>query len=143
MFRMHAGSRAEPVLAAWGIDTAGKPVFVGLAPDGAESTDAWTDFLDDLKHRGLRDPLLIISDGAAGLGRADEEVGCRPVAWSAPDSRVLVRRAGTGPSCMSGSPTTSSCSMTTNSTPYSPKARRCPARGMAPSTGSGPASTTR
>jgi len=141
MFRMHAGSRAEPVLAAWGIDTAGKPVFLGLAPDGAESTDAWTDFLDDLKHRGLRDPLLIISDGAAGLIDAAE--AAFPVARSAPDGRVLVRRAGTGPSCMSGSPTTSSCSMTTNSTPYSPKARPCPAPGMAPSTGSGRVSTTR
>ena len=31
-FRMHPGSPAEPVLAAWGITTAGKPAFVGLAP---------------------------------------------------------------------------------------------------------------
>jgi putative transposase len=67
MFKMHAGSRAEPVLAAWGIDTDGKPVFVGLEVGGSESTDAWSDFLDALKDRGLRDPLLIISDGAAGL----------------------------------------------------------------------------
>jgi putative transposase len=74
MFRMHAGSRAEPVLAAWGIDTAGKPVFVGLAPGGAESTDAWTGFLDDLVGRGLRPPLLVISDGAAGLISAVETV---------------------------------------------------------------------
>jgi hypothetical protein len=29
-FKMHAGSRAEPVLAAWGITTAGKPVLIGL-----------------------------------------------------------------------------------------------------------------
>jgi transposase-like protein len=27
MFKMHPGARAEPVLAAWGIDTEGKPVF--------------------------------------------------------------------------------------------------------------------
>ena len=31
-FRMHPGSPAEPVLAAWGVTTDGKPVFVGLAP---------------------------------------------------------------------------------------------------------------
>jgi hypothetical protein len=31
-FKMHPGAPAEPVLAAWGIDTDGKPVFVGLAP---------------------------------------------------------------------------------------------------------------
>lgn len=72
MFKMHAGSRAEPVLAAWGITTDGKPVFVALEAGGAESTDAWTDFLDGLKKRGLGDPLLIISDGAAGLINAIE-----------------------------------------------------------------------
>src|SRR5215216_5966558 len=47
-FRMHVGARAEPVLAAWGITTMGKPVLVGLAPGGSESTDAWSGFLDDL-----------------------------------------------------------------------------------------------
>ena len=66
-FKMHAGAPAEPVLAAWGIDTDGKPVFVGLAPAASESTDAWDDFLADLKQRGLRAPLLGISDGAPGL----------------------------------------------------------------------------
>jgi putative transposase len=30
--RMHPGSPAEPVLAAWGITTGGKPAFIGLAP---------------------------------------------------------------------------------------------------------------
>ncbi len=66
-FKMHPGAPAEPVLAAWGIDTDGKPVFVGLAPAAGESTDAWDDFLADLKARGLRSPLLGISDGAPGL----------------------------------------------------------------------------
>jgi putative transposase len=66
-FRMHAGAPAEPVLAAWGIDTDGRPVFVSLAPAASESTDAWDDFLADLKGRGLRAPLLGISAGAPGL----------------------------------------------------------------------------
>jgi putative transposase len=66
-FKMHPGAPAEPVLAAWGIDTDGKPVFVGLGPAASESTDAWDDFLDDLVRRGLGAPLLGISDGAAGL----------------------------------------------------------------------------
>jgi putative transposase len=65
--KMHPGARAEPVLAAWGVDTDGKPVFVGLGPASSESTDAWDDFLDGLVARGLRAPLLGISDGAAGL----------------------------------------------------------------------------
>ncbi len=73
-FKMHQGARAEPVLAAWGITTKGAPVLVGLAPAGSESTDAWVDFLDELKGRGLRPPLLSISDAAPGLLSALEQV---------------------------------------------------------------------
>jgi transposase-like protein len=73
-FRMHPGSPAEPVLAAWGITTEGKPVFVGLAPGTGESTDAWADFLTDLRDRGLATPLLIVSDGAKGLIAAIEQI---------------------------------------------------------------------
>jgi putative transposase len=51
MFKMHPSARPEPVLAAWGIDTEGKPVFVALAAGGSESTDAWGDFLDELTGR--------------------------------------------------------------------------------------------
>jgi transposase-like protein len=35
-FRMHPGSPAEPVLAAWGITTGGKPAFIGLAPGAGQ-----------------------------------------------------------------------------------------------------------
>ena len=73
-FRMHPGSPAEPVLAAWGITTEGKPAFAGLAPGSGESADAWHDFLADLKDRGLASPLLVISDGAPGLITAIEQV---------------------------------------------------------------------
>ena len=38
-FRMHDGARAEPVLAAWGITTEGRPVLVGLDTGASESTD--------------------------------------------------------------------------------------------------------
>ena len=72
-FRMHPGSPAEPVLAAWGITTGGKPAFIGLAPGTGESADAWTGFLTDLEDRGLASPLLVISDGAAGLIGAIEQ----------------------------------------------------------------------
>jgi transposase-like protein len=73
-FRMHPGSPAEPVLAAWGITTSGKPAFIGLAPGAGESFDAWKDFLAGLKDRGLASPLLIISDGAPGLIGAIEQI---------------------------------------------------------------------
>jgi putative transposase len=71
-FKMHEGARAEPVLAAWGIDTAGAPVFVGLAPAAGGSADAWADFLADLAGRGLGSPIMVISDGAPGLVAAIE-----------------------------------------------------------------------
>ncbi len=66
-FKYHANAGAEPVLAAWGIDTDGKPVFVGLEAASSESGDAWAGFLSELTERGLRCPLLVISDGASGL----------------------------------------------------------------------------
>jgi len=71
-FKMHPKARAEPVLVAWGIDTDGKPVFLGLAPGAAESTDAWRALLEDLTDRGLGAPLLVISDGGKGLCAAIE-----------------------------------------------------------------------
>jgi putative transposase len=71
-FRMHPKTRAEPVLVAWGISTDGRPVFCGLAPGAAESTDAWRGLLEDLKDRGLGAPLLVISDGGKGLCAAIE-----------------------------------------------------------------------
>jgi putative transposase len=71
-FKMHPRAKAEPVLVAWGIDTNGKPCFLGLAPGAAESTDAWRALLEDLADRGLGAPLLVISDGGKGLCAAIE-----------------------------------------------------------------------
>jgi putative transposase len=76
------------VLAAWGITTDGKPAFVGLAPGTGESFDAWHDFLAGLRDRGLTSPLLIISDGAAGLIGAIEQVYPKALR-----QRCLVHRA--------------------------------------------------
>lgn len=71
-FRYHPGARAEPVLVAYGITTTGGPVFLGLAPAASEGHDPWVDFLADLTNRGLRPPVLVISDGAPGLVSAAE-----------------------------------------------------------------------
>jgi putative transposase len=76
-FRMHPGARAEPVLCAWGITTQGAPVLVGLAPGSDEGHDPWAGFLGELVARGLRPPLLVITDGAAGLIGAVEPVFSR------------------------------------------------------------------
>jgi transposase-like protein len=73
-FRMHPGARAEPVLCAWGLTTQGSPVLVGLAPGSDEGHDPWAGFLGELVARGLRPPLLVITDGAPGLIGAVELV---------------------------------------------------------------------
>lgn len=87
-FKYHTNASAEPVLAAWGIDTDGKPVFVGLDAAASESHDAWEGFLTGLGERGLACPLLVISDGAAGLiGAVERTMG------AALRQRCLVHRA--------------------------------------------------
>lgn len=73
-FRMHPGTKAEPVLVAWGIDTSGKPHLLHLEPGATESTDSWAEFLRGMAKRGLRPPLLVISDGGPGLIAAVEIV---------------------------------------------------------------------
>ena len=87
-FRMHPGAPAEPVLVAWGITSAGKPMFLGMEPGSSESHDAWASFFRGLKARGLRDPLLIISDGGKGLIGAAEIVFDRSLR-----QRCLIHRA--------------------------------------------------
>ena len=44
-FKYHANAAAEPVLAAWGIDTDGKPVFIGLEAASSESATRGKDSL--------------------------------------------------------------------------------------------------
>ncbi len=66
----------------------GKPVFVGLDAASSESGDAWEGFLTGLGERGLRCPLLVISDGAAGLiGALERTMG------AALRQRCLIHRA--------------------------------------------------
>jgi len=71
-FKMHAGTGPEPVMVAYAITTLGQPVLVAVEPAATESTDAWADFLDGLRQRGLKVPLLTITDGAPGLINAIE-----------------------------------------------------------------------
>jgi transposase-like protein len=73
---MHPGSPAEPVLAAWGITTGGKPVFVGLAPGAGKSAGAWHDFLQDLTDRTRRRIKVI--------GRLPGETSCLTLVWAVP-----------------------------------------------------------
>lgn len=117
-FRMHPGSPAEPVLAAWGITTDGKPVFVGLAPGTGESTDAWADFLTDLRDRGLTCPLLVVSDGARGLIAAIEQVFPQACGNDASSTGYATSWPRSRPGCKQRSATATGPALTPmNSTP--------------------------
>ena len=70
--RLHAGLPREAVLCAWGITEDGRKVLLHLAPGTKEDTASCTAFFEDLKRRGLPDPLLAVTDGAPGLIRAAE-----------------------------------------------------------------------
>src|SRR5438128_9683128 len=70
--RLHAGLPREAVLCAWGITDNGPKVLLHLAPGTKEDTASGTAFFEDLKRRGLPDPLLVVTDGAPGLIRAVE-----------------------------------------------------------------------
>jgi putative transposase len=71
--RLHFGQPREAVLAAWGVLTDGNKVLLHLAPGTKEDTASCREFFQDLRRRGLPDPLLVVSDGAPGLIRAIEE----------------------------------------------------------------------
>ena len=85
--RLHAGLPREAVLCAWGITDDGQKVLLHLAPGTKEDTASCTAFFEDLKRRGLADPLLAVTDGAPGLIRAVET--CFPRALR---QRCLVHR---------------------------------------------------
>jgi transposase-like protein len=74
--RAHLGQPREAVLAASGILADGKKALLHLAPGTKEDTASCREFFQDMRRRGLPDPLLVASDGAPGMIRAIEE--CLP-----------------------------------------------------------------
>lgn len=69
----------EGVLSAYALLEDGRPVLLHLDVGSRESYDAWLSFLQDMTARGLKDPLLVILDGAPGLLKAVKRVW--PRAW--------------------------------------------------------------
>lgn len=65
-------SRKEGILAAWAICRDGEKILLGLEIGLRESTESWTSFLHSLIRRGLREPVLVITDGNPGLLAAVE-----------------------------------------------------------------------
>lgn len=64
----------EGVLSAYALLEDGRPVLLHLELGPRESYDAWLSVLQDLTARGLREPLLVVMDGAPGLVKAVKRV---------------------------------------------------------------------
>lgn len=64
----------EGVLVAWGFTTDGDRVLLDVCLGQRERTEDWTELGRGLIARGLRSPLLVITDGAPGLIRAVDEL---------------------------------------------------------------------
>ncbi len=71
--RLRPGQPREAVLSAWAICADGKKVLLSLAPGTKEDTESCKAFFQDMRRRGLPDPLLVVTNGAPGLIRAVEE----------------------------------------------------------------------
>lgn len=77
---MRIGSTAkDSVLIAYGVLDDGSFETLAIDTRNSESDRAWGTFLYDLKARGLRDPLMVISDGNHGVIEAIENHF--PTAW--------------------------------------------------------------
>jgi putative transposase len=66
--------RSRAVLVAIGIDWDGRRQVLGVEVANRESTTSWREFILDLKRRGLKGVLLVVSDNHEGLKRAIMEV---------------------------------------------------------------------
>jgi putative transposase len=70
--RIRPGQRREPVLAAWGFTAEGRKVLLHLMAGSKEDAETASAFFQDMRARGLSDPLLVTSDGASGILKATE-----------------------------------------------------------------------
>ena len=70
--RIRPGQKREPVLAAWGFTSAGAKVLLHLMAGSKEDAETVSAFFQDMRARGLGDPLLVVSDGAPGIIKAIE-----------------------------------------------------------------------
>jgi transposase-like protein len=64
----------EGVLVAWGFTLDGERVLLDVCLGQRERVENWTELGQGLIARGLRSPLLVVSDGAPGLVRAIAEL---------------------------------------------------------------------
>ncbi len=70
--RIRPGQGREPVRAAWGFTAGGAKVLLHPMTGSKEDAETVTAFFQDMRARGLDDPLLIVCDRAPGIIKAVE-----------------------------------------------------------------------
>ncbi len=60
----------QALLCAWAITSNGEKHLISVEAVASESEDSYSAFIEDMQKRGLRHPLLVISDGSKGLHNA-------------------------------------------------------------------------
>ncbi|RWH46228.1 MAG: hypothetical protein EOQ80_17650 [Mesorhizobium sp.] len=70
--RIRPGQKREPVLAPWGFTASGAKVLLHLMAGSKEDAETVSAFFQEMRGRGLGDPLLVVCDGAAGIIKAIE-----------------------------------------------------------------------
>lgn len=74
-FGLRAGTKEkEAVLVAWAFLEDGSRKLVGVSLGNSESYNSWKGFLEDFIKRGMREPMLTVTDGCPGLIKAVSEV---------------------------------------------------------------------
>ncbi|MFF5675435.1 IS256 family transposase [Streptomyces hygroscopicus] len=72
--KVRLGQTHSCVLVLMGVRADGRKELIALAEGLRESAESWADLLRDCRRRGMRDPELVVGDGAMGLWRALAEV---------------------------------------------------------------------
>ncbi|MDX2683585.1 IS256 family transposase [Streptomyces sp. NY05-11A] len=72
--KVRLGQAHSCVLVLMGVRLDGTKELIALAEGLRESTESWADLLRDCRRRGMKDPALVVGDGAMGLWRALAEV---------------------------------------------------------------------
>ncbi|MET7977310.1 IS256 family transposase [Streptomyces mirabilis] len=72
--KIRLGQTHSCVLVLLGVRLDGSKELIALAEGLRESTESWADLLRACRRRGMRDPELVVGDGAMGLWKALAEV---------------------------------------------------------------------
>ncbi len=72
--KVRLGQAHSCVLVLMGVRLDCAKELIALAEGLRESTESWADLLRDCRRRGMRDPELVVGDGAMGLWKALAEV---------------------------------------------------------------------